>query len=58
MALCSYVCSGKWLRKLLTDFNISSSSTSFYEENYVCLALIENPVNKMRVNHIDLKLNL
>lgn len=55
IALCSSVCEGLWLRKLLVDLSISFDYITFYEDNQGCIALIKNPTSNRRVKHIDLK---
>lgn len=57
MALCSPVCEGLDIRKLLTDLSIHFSYTIFYEENQRGLVLFKNPANNRRVQYIDLKFN-
>lgn len=54
-ALCSAVCDGFWLKKLLYDFEIIIGNIQFCEGNEGCLALIKNPLNNKKVKHIGLK---
>lgn len=56
-ALCSAVCEGLWLRKLLLDLGIKVKSLLLYEDNNGCISIIKNPENNRRVKHIDLKYN-
>lgn len=57
IALCSSVCEGLWLRKLLFDFDINFNVITYFEDNQGCIALIRNPCNNRRVKHIELKFN-
>uniref|UniRef100_A0A1Y1MQF0 Endonuclease n=2 Tax=Photinus pyralis TaxID=7054 RepID=A0A1Y1MQF0_PHOPY len=55
VALCSAVCEGIWLNKLLLDFDYNIRLTTYYEDNQGCIFLIRNPSNNRRVKHIDIK---
>lgn len=57
VALCSSVCEGLWLRKLLKDFDIIIDKITFFEDNQGCIAILKNPENNKRVKHIDIKYN-
>lgn len=55
VALCASVSEDLWLKKLFLDLRVVFDLVTFYEDNQGCLALIKNPANNRRVEHLDLK---
>lgn len=46
-----------WMEKLLRDFKIKVNYIKVYEDNQVCIALVNTPENNKRIKHIDIKFN-
>ena len=56
VSLCTCVCDGLWVKKLLLDLEMKDITFKVYEDNQACISLVQEPGKIKRVKHIDIKL--
>jgi hypothetical protein len=53
MAAANAVKEALWLRKLLSELHLPSSTISIYADNQSAIKLVKNPITTDRAKHID-----
>lgn len=55
ISLCNATTEAIWLKRLLFDLGIETSTITIYEDNQACISISKDPLYHKRIKHIDIK---